>query len=101
MMRFARASWITALLCAIAVCRASAPMRLEDPVSNPGFVHFYNNEFDEALAVFDREVKADPGNPDAYNHMAQTILYREMQRDGALESQLVSGSNPFLRRPEL
>ena len=23
------------------------------PTTNPGFVHFYNNEFDEAIACFD------------------------------------------------
>ena len=36
-----------------------------------------------------------------YNHVAQGILYREMLRSGALESQLVSGNNPFLRRPKM
>ncbi len=32
--------------------------------------------------------------------MAQAILYREMYRDGSLESQLVTGSNAFLAPPE-
>jgi tetratricopeptide (TPR) repeat protein len=36
-----------------------------------------------------------------FNHVAQGILYREMLRSGALESQLVSGNNPFLRRPKM
>ena len=34
-------------------------------------------------------------------HIAQAILYREMFRNGALESELVSGNNSFLRRPKL
>lgn len=80
---------------------ASQPLRLEDPLKNPGFVDFYNLEFDQALQVFDRELAANPNDPNAYSHVAQTILYREMYRDGALESQLVSGSNPFLRRPKM
>ena len=68
---------------------------------DPGYQHFYNLEFPEALAAFRAEVAADPNSPDAYNHVAQTILYREMFRSGALESELVTGSNPFLRRQGL
>ena len=33
--------------------------------------------------------------------MAQTLIFREMFRDGALESELVSGNNSFLRRAKL
>ena len=33
--------------------------------------------------------------------MAQSLIFREMYRNGALESELVSGSNSFLRRPRL
>ena len=70
------------------------------PVS-PGYDHFYNNEFDQALAVFEDDLKAHPEDPQMFNHVAQGILYREMLRSGALESQLVSGNNPFLRRPKM
>ena len=64
---------------------------------NPGFEHFYNNEYDQALAYFEHELAVHPDEPGIYNNIAQTVLYREMFRDGALESQLVSGNNPFLR----
>ncbi len=70
-------------------------------VLGAGWVNFYNNEFDEALQIFEQELKAHPGEAARYNHVAQAILYREMLRDGALESQLVSGNNPFLRRPKM
>src|SRR6185312_16770254 len=40
-------------------------------------------------------------DPFAYNAIAQTVLFREMFRDGALESELVTGTNPFLRRPKM
>jgi tetratricopeptide (TPR) repeat protein len=66
-----------------------------------GFEHFYNLEYDEALAKFRRAIAADPANPRLYNHVAQTVLYRELYRVGALESELVSGTNPFLRRPKV
>jgi tetratricopeptide (TPR) repeat protein len=84
------------------VCSASpSGVNLQDPLTNPGFVHFYNNEFDAAIADFEAGVKARPNDPESYNHLAQAILYREMLRNGALESQLVSGTNPFLRRPKM
>ena len=76
---------------------AAAP----DPLAEPGFVHFYNLEFEEALAAFQSEAAQHPDSADAYNHVAQTILYREMFRSGALESQLVTGTNPFLRRAKM
>lgn len=63
-----------------------------------GFEHFYNLEYDEAMKDFERQVAREPDNPNAYNHVAQCVLYREMFHAGALESELVSGSNPFIRR---
>src|SRR3954447_22510909 len=77
---------------------AVASFAQEAPLS-PGFEAFYNNEYDAALALFEREVKAHPGDPDQHNHVAQTILYRELFRNGSLESQLVTGNNAFVRRP--
>ncbi|MEO7142012.1 MAG: tetratricopeptide repeat protein [Bryobacteraceae bacterium] len=71
------------------------------PLETDGFDHFYNLEYDQAIADFTQEIAAQPENPNAYNHLAQSILYREMLRSGALESQLVTGSNPFLRRQKM
>lgn len=73
----------------------------QDPLAEPGFLHFYNLEFEEALTAFHAETAQLPDSADAYNHIAQTILYREMFRSGALESQLVTGTNPFLRRAKM
>ena len=73
----------------------------DDPLATPGFEHFYNLEYAEALAFFHAEASRNPDSPDIHNHIAQTILYSEMFRSGALESELVTGSNPFLRREGL
>ncbi len=73
----------------------------QDPAVVEAFDHFYNLEYDEAIAGFDRAIRARPDAPDLYNHLAQAILYREMFHTGALESELVTGSNPFLRRPKM
>lgn len=66
-----------------------------------GFDHFYNLEYPQALEWFKAESARAPQDPEPYNHIAQTILYGEMFRNGALESELVSGANPFLRRAGL
>ena len=89
------------LLLLLSMPGISGQITREDPASDPGFIHFYNNEFDEAISYFEAQVKAFPEDPDRYNHLAQSILYRELFRDGALESELIGGTNPFLRRPKM
>lgn len=66
-----------------------------------GFQHFYNLEYPQALIWFQSESARSPQDPEPYTHIAQTLLYAEMFRNGALESELVSGGNPFLRRQGL
>lgn len=66
-----------------------------------GYDHFYNLEYDQALAEFQRALAANPDDPELHNHVAQTIVVQEMYRNGALESELVSGTNSFVRRPKL
>jgi tetratricopeptide (TPR) repeat protein len=68
---------------------------------SPGFDHFYNLEYEQAIAAFEKEIRDSPADPDGYNHLAQGLLFREMLRAGALESELVTGANPFLRREKL
>lgn len=80
---------------------AKAASGSDGSLMNPGFSAFYNNDFDQAMAYFRQAIKAQPNDPDQYNYLAQSILYQEMLRDGALESQLVTGNNPFLRRPKM
>lgn len=63
-----------------------------------GFEHFYNLEYEQAIEEFREGIAKEPNNPNAHNHLAQAVLYREMFRAGALESELVSGTNPFIRR---
>ena len=91
---------LLAFLLIASVSRASN-LKLESPLDNPGFVDFYNEDFNAALAYFEQQAEAHPDDPEQYNHVAQALLYREMLRDGALETELVSGNNPFLRRPKM
>ena len=84
----------------LAGCLLGSLFAQDSPVAR-GFDHFYNLEFTEAMAEFRRALVDDPNNPNLHNHLAQTILYRELFRVGALESELVTGSNAFLRRPKV
>lgn len=66
-----------------------------------GLDHFYNLEFPEALEAFREYRKEAPDDPERQNLVAQTVLFNLMLRNGALESELVTGNNPFLRRPKM
>jgi len=77
------------------------PVVAQDSPAARGFDHFFNLEYDRALADFQEAAQHEPQAIGPHNHIAQTLLYREMYRDGALESELVSGNNPFLRRQKL
>jgi tetratricopeptide (TPR) repeat protein len=66
-----------------------------------GFDHFYNLEYDQSIAAFERAAAANPASPLPQDGIAQAVLYREMFRNGALESELIDGNNSFLRRPKL
>ena len=81
---------------------ALAPrLSAQESVAAEGFDHFYNLEYDQAIADFEKAIARNPNSPDLHNHLAETIVFREMYRDGALESELVSGTNSFLRRPRM
>ncbi|MEO7651664.1 MAG: tetratricopeptide repeat protein [Bryobacteraceae bacterium] len=80
---------------------AAGILAAQDPLKSEGFQHFYNLEYDQAIAAFENQIAANPDSPDLHNHLAQAIQFREMFRVGALESELVSGSNSFLRRPKI
>jgi tetratricopeptide (TPR) repeat protein len=77
------------------------PLVAQDSPDARGMNHFYNLEYDQALVEFERAEQQNPQAIGPHNHVAQTLLYREMYRSGALETELVSGNNPFLRRPKM
>jgi tetratricopeptide (TPR) repeat protein len=98
-----RSQYYRSVRVAIALAAASwvLPLLGQEALVKSGNEHFYNLEFDEALTDFRQAEGQNPGSPALHNHVAQTLLFREMFRDGALESELVSGNNSFLRRAKL
>ena len=88
-------------LVAISLCALALSAATEDSNTAASFDHFYNLEYDAAITGFEAEAKAHPQAPEPHNALAQCLLYREMFRNGALESELVSGNNSFLRRAKV
>jgi tetratricopeptide (TPR) repeat protein len=62
---------------------------------------FYNLDYDQSQTDYQKALTADPNNPILHNHVAHALLYRELFRNGALESELVSGNNSFIRRAKM
>ena len=85
----------------LAVIALAPRLLAQESLAASGFDHFYNLEYDQAIADFETAIARNPNSPDLHNHLAQPIVFREMYRDGALESELVSGANSFLRRPRM
>ncbi|MBL8215402.1 MAG: tetratricopeptide repeat protein [Bryobacterales bacterium] len=86
--------WAPALL-------ASAVLVNAETATERGFDHFYNLEFDQAIDAFQKALEEQPEDPKRHLRVVQGLLYREMLRSGALESELVSGNNPFLSRQKM
>lgn len=83
---------VVGFLCAIALFGQRS-----DSASN----HFYNLEYDQAIADLEKEIAVNPNSANLHNALAESIQFREMFRVGALESELVTGANSFLRRPKI
>jgi tetratricopeptide (TPR) repeat protein len=85
---------------ALVLLAAAASLAAQNFVED-GWDHFYNLEYDQAIADFERAIAQDPNSPDLHNHLAEGLVFREMYRNGALESEMVSGNNSLLRRARM
>ena len=72
------------------------PLAADDLVAQ-GWDHFYNLEYEQAILAFQRVRDGAPQAPAHYNYLAQARLYKELYRLGALESELLTGNDHFLR----
>jgi tetratricopeptide (TPR) repeat protein len=89
-----------ALLMACAALSAASPPEIEQLVRQ-GFEDFYNLDYPQAIDNFEKALALNPSDPELHNHLAQALLYGELYRDGALDSQLVTGNNSFVRRARM
>jgi tetratricopeptide (TPR) repeat protein len=88
---------VTGITPALASKRTSEPrpstlpiaVRLgSDPGTRVGFQHFYNMEYDKAIHEFEIAAEQHPDDPFAVNHLASGVLWKELYRIGALDSEL-------------
>jgi len=70
-------------------------------LKQPAFQHFYNLEFDQALAIFTERAAREPDSPEVQNLIAQAVILRAMHRAGLLDTSNLNEKNPFLHRPKL
>lgn len=61
------------------------PLNL-DPVVREGYSHFYNLDYDGALAKFDAVIKAHPQEPIAYAYALQAMIFRELYHQDLLDT---------------
>lgn len=69
--------------------------RPDDADTRAGFEHFYNLEYDQAIQYFQAAVEGHPGDAFALNHLLCGVMFRELYRIGALDTELYA-KNGFL-----
>lgn len=60
-----------------------------------GFHDFYNLQYKDAIANFEKSLSDHPGDPYAINHLLEAVLFQELHREGKLDAQLYL-SNEFV-----
>jgi len=60
--------------------------RPHDPLNLTAFNHFYNLDYDHAVAEFEQVLERHPDDPFAVNHLLTAVLFRELYRIGALNT---------------
>ncbi len=74
---------------------ANLKFRPDDASTRSGFEHLYNLEYDQAVREFEAASRAHPDDCNATNHLLSAVLFRELFRIGALDTELYS-KNSFL-----
>lgn len=74
---------------------ANLRFRPDDANTRSGFEHLYNLEYDQAVREFELALKAHPDDAAATNHLLSAVLFRELFRIGALDTELYA-KNSFL-----
>ena len=79
---------------AAAADNAPVPTRADnDAATRKGFDHFYNLEYDEAIRDFEAAQQAHPDDPFAVNHTLEAVIFKEVYRIGALDTEAYAGDS--------
>ena len=64
-----------------------------DANTRKGFDHFYNLEYDKAIHDLEAAQQAHPDDPFAVNHVLAAVIFRELYRIGALDTEAYAADN--------
>ena len=70
-----------------------------DANTRKGFDHFYNLEYDKAIQEFEAAQKAHPEDPFAVNHVLAAVIFKELYRIGALDTEAYAADNFLTKKP--
>ena len=80
---------------------AWAPTRTTNDVNTrKGFDNFYNLEYDKSIREFEAALQAHPDDPFAVNHLLSSVIFKELLRIGALDTEAYASDN-FLDKKNL
>lgn len=93
------------LVCGTAIALASSsqpgPARYNnDAATRKGFDYFNNLEYDKAIKEFELSVKSHPDDPYALNHVLAGVVFQELYRIGALDTETYA-SDSFITKKNL
>jgi len=63
------------------------------PLGRSGLDHFYNMEYDRAIHDFELDVQQHPDDPFAANHLLSAVVFKELYRVGALDTELYANQS--------
>lgn len=70
-----------------------------DANTRKGFDHFYSLEYDKAIHEFELAQQAHPGDPFAVNHLLAGVIFKELYRIGALDTEAYAADNFLTKKP--
>ena len=73
---------------------------INDVNTRKGFDNFYNLDYDKAVRDFEAALQAHPDDPFAVNHLLSAVIFKELLRIGALDTEAYASDN-FLDKKNL
>ncbi len=70
-----------------------------DAATRKGFDHFYNLEYDKAIHEFETAQQSHPDDPFAVNHTLEAVIFKELFRTGALDTEAYAGDSFLNKKP--
>ncbi len=96
-------SVLLSFLAAVQLSATSTPTPTRynnDAATRKGYDYFNNLEYDKAIREFEIAVKAHPDDPFAVNHLLAGVIFQELYRIGALDTEAYA-SDSFVSKKNL